>query len=88
MNIKFILQQFLRNIGFILFVFFLINFAKLLYRLFFSNFKINQFAFKKEYFMLNNEVVGDDIFTNLLKVSILAILLTFYMIHYRNKKEA
>jgi hypothetical protein len=38
--------------------------------------------------MLNNEIVGDDIFVNLLKVSLLAILLTFYKIHYRNKKEA
>ena len=88
MTVKFIIQQYLRNFGFILFVLFFINFAKLLYKLIFCDFVINQFTFKNGYFMLNNEVVGDDIFVNLLKVSLLAILLTFYMIHYKNKKEA
>ena len=88
MTVKFILLQYLRNFGFILFILFLINFAKLLYKLIFCNLKVNQFAFKNGYFMLNNEIVGDDIFVNLLKVSLLAILLTFYKIHYRNKKEA
>lgn len=87
MTVKFILQQYLRNFGFILFILFLINFAKLLYKLIFSSLEFKQFAFKNGYFMLNNEIVGDYIFVNILKVSLLAILLTFYKIHYRNKKE-
>jgi hypothetical protein len=40
---------------------------------------INQFMFKNGYFILNNETIGTDLFSNLLKTSIMSLLLTIYM---------
>jgi hypothetical protein len=88
MNVKQSIKLYIKVFCMFLFITFLFNVIGLLFHLVKSNFVINQFIFKNGYFILNNETIGTDLFSNLLKTSITSLLLTIYMIYRNKKKEA
>jgi hypothetical protein len=88
MNVKQFIKLYIKAFCMFLFITFIFNVISLLFHLVKSNFVINQFMFKNGYFILNNETIGTDLFSNLLKTSIMSLLLTIYMIYRNKRKEA
>jgi hypothetical protein len=88
MNPTQFIKLYIKAFCMILLITFFFNVIGLIYYLIQFNFEINQFLFMNGYFILNNETIGTDIFSNLLKTSITSLILTIYMIYRNKKKEA
>jgi hypothetical protein len=88
MNPTQFIKLYIKAFCMILLITFFFNVIGLIYYLIQFNFEINQFLFMNGYFILNNETIGTDIFSNLLKTSITSLILTIYMIYRDKKKEA
>lgn len=88
MNVKQFIKLYIKAFCMMLLITFFFNVIGLIYYLIKFNFEINQFLFMNGYFILNNETIGSDIFSNLLKTSITSLILTIYMIYRNKKKEA
>jgi hypothetical protein len=88
MNPTQFIKLYIKAFCMMLLITFFFNVIGLIYYLIKFNFEINQFIFMNGYFILNNETIGTDIFSNLLKTSITSLILTIYMIYRNKKKEA
>jgi hypothetical protein len=88
MNPTQFIKLYIKAFCMMLLITFFFNVIGLIYYLIQFNFEINQFLFMNGYFILNNETIGTDIFSNLLKTSITSLILTIYMIYRNKKKEA
>ncbi len=88
MNPTQFIKLYIKAFCMMLLITFFFNMIGLIYYLIKFNFEINQFLFMNGYFILNNETVGTDVFSNLLKTSITSFILTIYMIYRNKKKEA
>jgi hypothetical protein len=88
MNPTQFIKLYIKAFCMMLLITFFFNVIGLIYYLIQFNFEINQFLFMNGYFILNNETIGTDIFSNLLKTSITSLILTIYMIYRDKKKEA
>jgi hypothetical protein len=88
MNPTQFIKLYIKAFCMMLLITFFFNVIGLIYYLIKFNFEINQFLFMNGYFILNNETIGTDIFSNLLKTSITSLILTIYMIYRDKKKEA
>jgi len=88
MNPTQFIKLYIKAFCMMLLITFFFNVIGLIYYLIKFNFEINQFLFMNGYFILNNETIGTDIFSNLLKTSITSLILTIYMIYRNKKKEA
>ena len=88
MNPTQFIKLYIKAFCMMLLITFFFNVIGLIYYLIKFNFEINQFLFMNGYFILNNETIGTDIFSNLLKTSITSLILTIYMIYRDKKKES
>jgi hypothetical protein len=88
MNPTQFIKLYIKAFCMMLLITFFFNVIGLIYYLIKFNFEINQFLFMNGYFILNNETIGTDIFSYLLKTSITSLILTIYMIYRNKKKEA
>jgi hypothetical protein len=88
MNPTQFIKLYIKAFCMMLLITFFFNVIGLIYYLIKFNFEINQFIFMNGYFILNNETIGTDIFSYLLKTSITSLILTIYMIYRNKKKEA
>ncbi len=88
MNTKQFLILYIKVFCMLLLITFFFNVIGLIYYLVKFNFEINHFLFKNGYFILNDVTIGNDIFANLLKTSIMSLILTIYIIYRNKRKEA